>query len=198
MRDLAPLLLALLLPACAARNTDTSFELAPASYTEAFDATREALLDCRFTLERVDAHAGVITTAPKPTAGLLSPWDAEQSSFRDELEDFTSDQRRVVRVEFHAGPPPAVGPATPGQSVTLPPSPADADTPVTATVRVVIERRYIPGRTIEPESIRRSTTFVDLDLISRGMQPVYYVPIADDPQLAARLVEMIRARLAEG
>ncbi len=187
------------LTACTARQTETTFDLAPATYAAAFDAAREALLDCRFTLERVDANAGIITTAPKATAGLLSPWDGEQSSFHGEIQDLVNDQRRIVRIEFHAADvQPAGEPATPGEAVDLAASPAAGEGPLIATVRVVIERRHIPGRQVEPESIRRSTTFLDLDLLSRGMQPVYYVPIGDDPQLAARLVEMIQARLEQG
>src|SRR5438128_989361 len=83
----------------------SAISTAPApAYAEAFDTARQTLRDTGFILERVDARAGVITTQPKTTAGLLTPWDREQTSFGQDLEDLFQRHQRIVRVEFEPAP----------------------------------------------------------------------------------------------
>jgi len=61
------------LSGCAAPDLPTDLEVAAGDYPAAFEAAKAALRDYRFDLERVDARAGVISTAKKETAGLLTP-----------------------------------------------------------------------------------------------------------------------------
>ena len=44
-------------------------------YGRVFDETRDVLRDLGFILDRVDAQLGVISTLPKGTGGIATPWD---------------------------------------------------------------------------------------------------------------------------
>ncbi len=181
------------LAGCVGGSSEPTFTIARDDYPRAFDAARETLLQAGFDLERVDAGEGVITTAPRGSAGLLSPWDTQQSSLADELDDFVNDQRRRVRIEF-------VPSTDTREDEGLPPGAPVAVAPIDgdefeARIRVVIERRLTPGRTIEPASIRRSNRFVDPTLGARQMLPVAWVPIREDPDLARRLSARIQQYL---
>ncbi len=181
------------LSACTGGRSEPAFTLHREDYPRAFDAARETLLHAGFTLERVDAAEGLISTTPKGSAGLLTPWDTQQSSLTDELDDFINDQRRRVWIEF-------IPLTAPTEDEGLPPGvpvevhPIAGET-LEARVRVVIERRLTPGRTIEPASIRRSGRFVDPSLGPRQMLPVAWIPIRTDPELARRLSAQIQQRL---
>jgi len=154
--------------------------LAVPRYATAFDAARATLRNSGFILERVDARAGVITTQPKTTAGLLTPWDREQSTVTQEVEDLLQRQQRVVRVEFEGVDGAALG----------------AENAARVRVHVVVQRLHIPGHKLEPEAIRQSSFYLDPVLAEREMQPNYAVAIKQDELLAARLTRLIEERLA--
>jgi hypothetical protein len=163
-------------------------------YARAFDAARRVLRDRGFILERVDARSGIITTQPKTTAGLATPWDREQQSLAQEVEDFLQRQQRVVRVTFE----PAAGAEPASDGGSQPPENLNtASTPLTMRVQVTIERISVPGRRLEPEAIKESTYTYDPALGARGMQPSYEVATRRDAAGERRLVELIQAALAQ-
>ncbi len=88
---------------CGVASEPRTFAVAPGGYVGAFDAARVELLNAGFTLERVDAARGVLSTTTKTTAGLATPWDGEQETVGQEWQDFVNRQARVIRVTF--GPP---------------------------------------------------------------------------------------------
>jgi hypothetical protein len=195
---LAPLTLAALV-GCSAPKTQGTFEVPPGSYAQAFDATRDVLRSYRFTLERTDAQQGVITTTPKPTQGLASPWDLEQSSAGQEWEDFVNQQRRRVRVTFE---PAAASPESPApDSSTDDPQSVNTESPaalkpLVGKVEVLVERVQRPGWRPATRSIRSSSFAYDDDFGTRDLWPTYAVVQSADPALADRLAEQIRQRLA--
>ncbi|MGD9689785.1 MAG: hypothetical protein AB7K52_09050 [Phycisphaerales bacterium] len=177
-----------LMGACAApRPVDVRI---PADqYTRAFDAAKETLRELDFSLERVDASAGVITTRTKATAGLATPWDQEQSGVGQELEELANRQTRVARVTFV---PPAGTPAigAPGWKDLR-----ELNEPLTLRVEVSMFRRQRPGWRLETGAIRLSSRSSDPQLAARGMEPTYTVDIGDDPRLADRIARSIAQRL---
>lgn len=189
-RTLLPALLALapaVLTGCTfPRGESDALAVAPDRYALTFDTAREVLRDARFELDRVDARAGVITTHRKKTLGALTPWDAEQTSVHQELDDTLNRQWRTVRITFE----PADGRhvddllAEPPQELVM-------------RVSVVIEREQQPGWQLESTSIRLNSHTTDLALARRGMTPRYSVPVTQDPVLAASLAELISARVEE-
>src|SRR5688572_21910093 len=171
---------------CAAQPVgDGGLAVPPDRYAEVFDAARAVLRDARFDLERVDARAGVITTHPKKSIGLFSPWDGEQSTLRQEADDLFNRQRRAVRVTFETpgGPPPA------GVDL-LAAEPAE----ITMRISVVVEREHQPGWRLESTSVRLNSRATDLVLAERGLTPWYTVAVAQDPAFAARLTDEVRRR----
>jgi hypothetical protein len=135
-----------------------------------FDAAREALAEFRFTLDRVDAARGVITTMPKQTAGIGTPWDREQSALSQEIEDLAHQHERTVRVVFE---------------------PAGAPTEV--RVEVVVHRVRRPNWRVETDAIRQSSHARDPLAIRSGQRPEFTDPVAEDRALAARILARIGA-----
>ncbi len=173
---LAPACLTLLtaLTGCASAppptaRSDADFEAD--AYPALFDAAREVLSDYQFTLDRIDAARGVITTAPKSTAGLATPWDREQSSFRQEIEDLAHQQERVARITFEP-----------------------ADRPTRVAVEVVVHRVHRPHWRIETDAIRQSTHARDPLAAREGQPAEFREPVTEDRALARRLMADIRAR----
>lgn len=165
-----------------------------AEYRAAFEAAREVLFSYRFPIERVDARAGVLTTGSKPTSGLLTPWDSEQSLPSQEWEDTINRQQRRVEILF--SPVRADSSVTPeirvdgarDRSTDL----IDLPQPTLARVVVVVERLYTPG--LRPNTRATALYTATLDTQSREPGPVA-VAISDDPPLARRIAREIEDRL---
>lgn len=172
IRALAIVSLVLALPVlgCASHRVGATASAVPAgSYPGLFDATRQTLGEYRFTLDRVDAARGVITTAPKQTAGLATPWDREQSSLGQRTDDLIHQQERVVRVVFEP-----------------------AEDPTRISVEVVIQRVRRPNWRVESDAIRTSTHARDPLALRSGGRTEYREPVAEDRLLATRLLARIR------
>ncbi|MBY0313414.1 MAG: hypothetical protein K2W85_15210 [Phycisphaerales bacterium] len=173
----------------AARSGDTAdvahapVSFAAGQYPAAFDAAREELRDLGFVLDRVDAQLGVITTLPKGSGGLATPWDREQSSIEDEVNDAVHRAQRVVRIEY---------------------VPSDSSTPATdlrsfngnvnMAVGATLQRVNVPGWRLNTLGVLNSTYSRDPALDARGLS-IYAVPIRQDSELAAWLARRIATRL---
>lgn len=160
----------------AATDGSVTLEIEGQTPTQVVDAVRDTLMDYRFGLDRIDAQRGVITTHPKRTAGLASPWDLEQSSIGQEFEDLVNEQRRVVRVEFE---------------------PSVDEAPTVDSLRVTVEllRTHRPYWRVQSESIRMSTHARSRDAQGRA-EPGHSTEIIGlDGQLAQRIAGAIDERL---
>lgn len=216
IRCLRPLtgagIVASLLGGCAAQSPDL---FVPASdYSATFAAARDVLHSYRFTLDRVDARSGIVTTTSKPSAGFFTPWDTEQSTLSQEWEDTINKQQRRVEIVFTPTPTtPTVSPTSPaspastdsiGQATqsTLPLTPDQArdinsdllEKPVdtTAHILVTVERIYQFGWRYNTKSVYLAT----LSDNPQATSTRYEVEISDDPPLAGRIASEIRKRAA--
>ncbi len=168
---------------CAQPKSDGTFSVPTGAYPAAIDATRDALRDYRFDLDRVDAAAGVVTTAGKWSSGLATPWDAEQSSIAQEWDDAMNRQQRRVRVTFA----PAEG--------TSEDDLRSLDAPLVGRVEVTVYRLHRQGWRLESESVGRSRRAFDPEL-GRSQGSRYFVPITRDERLEARIAEAVARRIA--
>jgi len=185
--------LATWLGGCAADGPG-EFAVPPERYAAAINATRDVLREYRFEIDRVDASMGVVTTRPKSTDGLFTPWDTEQSTFSQEWEDTLNDQRRRVEVRFsREGDAQVLADRKRGDP--LPASLLDEPGATTARVTVIVERLQRPGWRPATESVRLSTYTSDPALAEEGLEPVYAIRLSDDPPLAARLAREIQKRM---
>ncbi|MEA5557629.1 hypothetical protein [Nodularia spumigena] len=196
------------------KETSRTVEVGAGDYASAFDATREVLRSYRFTLERVDARSGVITTEARFSSGLATFWDPVQSDAGQEVMETLNYEGRRARVLFSrpgggdvvgAG----VGEGTPealrDQGVmadgsvrpTLDEDLRGEAGPLVMKIDVIVERVQRPGRRLETSSLSRSTFTMDPALGERGMSPTYSVARTRDDKLAARLAAEVRARMAE-
>lgn len=181
MRSVLPIVALALLPGCTPNNTARTFDVAPGAYARSFSDAIDALRDLHFSVERVDAQAGVITTAPKQSAGLATPWDLDQSTLGQEAEDFLADHRRRVRITFE--PRDAADGEKPLESV-----------PVRGRVEAVIDRRYVRHWRPSSAAILASDLALDPQELARGEAPEYDVPLTRDERLAARIADLIRKK----
>jgi len=147
-----------------------SFDASQTDRERVIEVVRDVLSEYRFVIDRVDARRGVVTTEFKSTQGIVSPWDGEQGSLREESADFVNQHERSVRVEI--------------------------DDAGEVIVMVVVQRIHQLGRRIETEAISRSSraTIIGTD---GNREPARQVtPIGIDGQLAQRIGERIDQRLS--
>lgn len=181
---LALLLAGLALGACAGTpDAQTSSNVVRTDdYAAAFDATRRALREHHFDLDRVDAAGGVITTFPTSSAGLATPWIDHASTFTGAVEGVIHRDRRTAVVEFKPAAP------TDDASVDL----RAASGPLLAIVRVSVERAYVPDRRADATSIRLTSRPI-VHRADSGTPPALERGVVDDDAaLAARIARAIR------
>ncbi len=171
------------LAGCSSTPTSPDFEVAPNQYALAFDATRDVLRDYHFQLDRVDAAAGVITTLPKSTGGVATPWDSDQSSVGQEFDDLLNLQRRIVRVTFNDDD----GARATGDTV-------DPALAMHARVEVTIYRMQTPGLRPSSRAIGMTSATLDPQAVAQGTGYAYEVPISQDSRLGARIAADIERR----
>ena len=145
-------------------------------------------------------YSGVITTMRKATAGVGTPWDREQSSAYAEVEDALNRQTRSIRVEFE----PAGGAKGSAGDVTGELNDAARRDlrafagPLVMRVTAALYRVQRPQWRVEPTAINLSTRAQDGALSRRGLAGEYSTMIADDRELAARVVAQVRERVRMG
>jgi hypothetical protein len=191
VRPFRPSILATLLAgalAGCAGDPPPTLAIAPGQYEHAFDVVRDELARARFDLDRVDARAGVITTRPKTTAGLATPWDDESVTLAQKSEDLLNLQQRRVRVTFE---PAAALPASTRDSLDL----RELDQPMIAHVEVAIDRVRLPGWELDATAIRYSGHTQNQAIVDRGLWPRYEVPFSQDDDFARRLASRVRAAM---
>jgi hypothetical protein len=157
-------------------------------YALAFDATKDELRRLGFTLDRIDARAGVITTEPRSSAGFATPWEQQETTSRQELENLLQRQRRRVEVRFVADS----GNQSPPDDLRQWAGPMHVD------VRVGVERIYRFGLRVQPISVRMSSVARDPELMEIGAQPGIATPSGGDDFLAGRIASRIARRVDSG
>jgi len=174
------------LAGCTPAQVDPTFEAPKGQYATAFDAALETLREFRFPIDRVDATAGVITTASKQSSGLASPWDIEQSTPTQEVEDLLALHSRRVRITFE-------------DAVQSPAANAIEFNagPVRGRVEAVVDRRYVRGWRLSSSAILQSDFTTDTVAASRGQPQQFDAPLSRDERLEARLASRIRQRLSQ-
>jgi hypothetical protein len=178
---------AAILPGCAAPPEPKSdWPIAAGEYVATFEAARQVLRDTGFGIDRTDPAAGVLATRTKATAGLGTPWDREQATAGDEIEDLFNRDARQIRITFEPDPP------TP-ETVDL----RDTQSTLLVRVRAVKFRRHRPNWQLESSAIQLSQRAEDPALDARGMSGEYRVAYTEDRVLAARLADEIRRLAAQ-
>lgn len=175
-----------LLGGCAARDRSIVGDTA---YARSFEAAKVVLREASFDLERVDARAGIITTRPRASSGLATPWIDHTETLGDATRDLFNADQRIVVVRFRAD--------------GAPDGPKEGDLrryegPLVGEITVERERLYRPNRRTDPTSIRFRSTTIDPDHLDRGMLPVFAADLAPDQRLAQRLADRLETMTPEG
>ena len=178
------------LPGCTPAKVAPTFDVGAGGYARAFDESVETLREFRFTIDRVDAAAGVITSAPKTSSGLATPWDKEQSTLTQEVEDLLAFNSRRVRITFE---PRSIS----GRISTPHSQPTDFHAgPLVGRVEAVVDRRSVRGWRVSSAAILQSDFTYDTQAAARGQPHEFDAPLTRDERLAARIADRIRQRLA--
>lgn len=198
--------LACLLTGCASRSPNASgiggrFVTEPGAYAAAFDIARDELAGMGFAINRVDAYSGVISTRPKASGGLATPWDREQASFQSEIADLMHPQQRLVRISFI--PESAVSriptdePVTQitGEGAPISIEETSRTEPIVGVIEVVIERVYRPYTRVSRVNVLSTSQTRDPSLQRRGMERSFTVVTQRDHALEDKLASRIASRL---
>lgn len=179
---------------CATKSPDVFI---PASeYPAAFAAARDVLHNYRFTMDRVDARAGVLTTRASSSSGFFTPWNDQETSLSQEWEDTINHQQRRVEISFVPEVAKAAGDGQirPDQAREHPGDLLEAPRDTTARVLVIVERIYQFGW--RPNT--KSTYLASLTEDTKADGPSRIeVQISDDPSLAGNIAEDIRRLMAK-
>ncbi len=135
--------------------------VAPGEYAAMFDHARNTLRDAGFTIERVDAAAGVITTAPMPG---LDAWKSPLLR-KSGVAGLRSWHGSTVEATATFSTAPAV--------IDL----RTASTPLTLRFEVIERREYHPTRKIDSTSVVYESEFSDRDYARRGLEPSFTVAV---------------------
>lgn len=173
--------LACLAPGCSTPPVARTFAVPAGQYPIALDAVREELRGAGYTIERVDANAGEILTAPKTVAGLATPLAPENRWPAGVASDTLSNHPRTVRVRFRDAANPASPPIEGRDAV--------------AEVDALIWRQLRPGWRLETETTVRNLYWIDPALGKRGVNGATVVPLKRDDAFATELTEKITARM---
>lgn len=179
--------IAAILGGCSQPRIATTFEVPQNRADAAFNAAIAVLREQRLTPERIDAQQGIITSAPKRTAGIASPWDPDQSSLADEIEDTLHFQTRWVRISFERV-------ATPENLTDESRRLFESNAPVTCEVEAFITRRQAPLVRPQTKVLGLTSQAFDPSLAQRGMQGTYSTALATDDAYASWLAGLIRSR----
>ncbi len=170
--------------------------VAPGRYDAAFDHARETLVGLGFTLDRVDASAGVLTTEPLDGRGLAAPWERQQASRAGEIADAVHPQSRIVRIEFLPAESLHAVPSDLGRDQITSVGPlrrVDASSPLAARVTVLIERTYRPGMRPQVTDVLRSRRAFDPEF-DAGRE--FSVVVQRDAALENAIAQRIADRIA--
>lgn len=198
--------LACVLTGCASRGPTASgaggkFIAEPGQYAAAFDIARDELAGMGFAINRVDAYSGVISTRPKASGGLATPWDREQTSFRSEIADLMHPQQRLVRISFipesAASRIPTDEPVTQitGEGAPISIEETGQTEPLVGVVEVMIERVYKPYTRVSTVNVLSTSQTRDPSLKRRGMERSFTVVTQRDHALEDKLASRIASRL---
>ena len=141
---------------------DAAMTVHPEEYAAVFERARGALRDAGFSIERVDAAAGVISTAPLPG---LAAW---KSPLLRGADATGADAWHASTIEARAVFLPGDDAADLRRSAT----------PMTLRFEVVERREHRPSRRLDPTSVLYAAEFSDRSHAKQGLEPSFTVATA--------------------
>ncbi len=163
------------------RKESGSFVVPESDYQRTFVAAKDVLRDAGFTLDRVDASRGVISTRPRASSGFATPWIEHSTSPGAGAAGVLHRERRVATVRFDR--------PDPGN---------ESGETIVAHVEVTVQRLGAPGRKPDPASIRLTSTWTGGAGPGSGQTAFSTMEERADPALSARLARQIEDLVAKG
>lgn len=142
---------------------DATVRVEPEDYAWVFERARDALRDAGFEIERVDAAAGVITTAPMPG---LAAWKSGLLREAGVARVFHAEGWHATAVEARAVFTPE------GERVE---DLRESGSALTLRFEVVERREHRPSRRIDTTSVVYASEFSDRGFSRQGMEPSFTV-----------------------
>jgi hypothetical protein len=147
---------------------------------EAVNVAETVLRQMRFSIEKADADAGVVTTAPLTAAQFFEFWRSDNVAPGSVLEANLHTLRRSVRMDF-----------------------ADADGHVCIRCAIRVQRLSLPENEVASVSqayrmhSRSSPTMQRFELNPSQREAMSWIELGDDPMLAAEILRKITQRIEE-
>ena len=162
-----------------------------ADYTRVFQAAKDVLREYQFELDRVDARSGIITTEPKPSAGLATPWIPHSGNVTGSIKGLLQHEQRRARVLFTT--------VDPDESRL----PEEIDLrrdegQLLARIEVTIDRIHRPHRRVSPASIKLGTFAQDTGSPPRGgVRRDYLIQAMPDEALGRRMLRALERKMSD-
>ncbi len=203
---IAPLCLALAvgLTGCASSSGPAMLTIDSARYEKVFDTALEMMRRQGMNPVVIDRRGGIIETEPRIAGSILEPWDPNNASYQQAMDNTLSLQRRRARFEFMPGRRapvrfPTEKPIRPREPAGLTAQPVDLtsyDGDIDVHVTVTVERQYRPSRRRGTWSRRLTTqsAFLGPD---KNLPPNFWTPITRDTAYERRLLAALDQVLGE-
>ncbi len=203
---IAPLCFALVvgLTGCASSSGPAMLTIDSARYEKVFDTALEMMRHQGMNPVVIDRRGGIIETDPRIAGSILEPWDRNNASYHQAMDNTLSLQRRHARFEFMAGRRspvlfPTQQPLRPHEAAGMIAQPVDLtsyDGDIEVHVTVTVERQYRPGRRRNTWSRQLTTqsAFVGPD---ENLPPNFWTPVTRDTAYERRLLAAIDQVLGE-
>ncbi len=151
-------------------------------YKDYFETTIDVLREKGYVIDRRDYRFGTITTLGQGSPNIFEVWNDQNTTADQTISSTLSNEQRRVNVQFAKD------------------EAANKDSGYTFEVEVIRERMEVPTRRMAGSA--RRTLFTDLAATPRalneqGVVGTYWEPIGRDELMEARLMKMIRERVAE-
>lgn len=192
------LALAVGLTGCASSSGPAMLTIDSARYEKVFDTALEMMRREGMNPVVIDRRGGIIETEPRIAGSILEPWDRNNASYQQAMDNTLSFQRRRARFEFLPGRRspvrfPTQRPIRPREAAGLTAQPVDLTSyegDIDVLVTVTVERQYRPGQRRNTWSRRLTTqsAFVGPD---ENLPPNFWTPVIRDTAFERRLLARI-------
>ncbi len=198
-----------LVSACASPPQGSSVaQIAPRSYTNAFDAACAVAKEAGFRVVTADRQTGVIETAPAFMGSFVEPWEWDDMTLSQVGEASINFERRRLRFEFlpagfqeTASSPdaPIAGPAIAGSSRVKSADLARTQDALELRVVASVERRFQPGAQRNAWTRSITGTMTDVTVKDDGLSArdaSRWTAFERDERLESQLLRAVEAQLA--
>lgn len=180
---------------CSTHMQSGIVQISAPRYREAFDAVKQTAHDYHFPLAFIDPRQGIVETETQPAGSILEPWEVDEPSVAQSLENTLMHQRRRVRFEFWPISPDSAQTAAAPDVLSLSSPSVDltqTNSPLEIRVFVYMERSDMPGQQRSTWTRSKSSRYTTGDPNDQG---IHWTVVGQDLAYGDELLTHLRTLL---